>query len=111
MTRLPPTNSTYVGTNYEEQYFHSHYGGIIEDENIRRLLGLYWYALFERCGVSTGRPVLDYGGGLGQVSNALPDATLFDPSSFAGVFVAKSGAHFGADENEIPRHRSGVILS
>ena len=82
------------------------------NDQLYRLISLYWrYTLFTRTKISVDIPILDYGGGLGQVSAALPDVTISDPSVFARDYAYHRGRKFISVIAEIPRGHFGIILS
>lgn len=77
-----------IGYNYGEEYYRSHYGAILSDESAYELMSLYWkHTLFTRNNIDPNVSILDYGGGLGQVSAALPNVTVSDPSGFAREYA------------------------
>lgn len=101
-----------VGNNYEKGYYDSHYGQLIGDPVQFRLLSLYWrHELFTLNGIDAGSRVLDYGGGLGQVTAALPNVTIFDPSPYAEEFARQRNAEFVSNRDNIPAGSFDVIVS
>jgi len=100
-----------IGDKYDEDYFQSHYAAQM-DEGFFRLMSLYWkYTLFTRNNLNAESKILDYGGGLGQVSAALPNVTIYDPSSFAERYALEHGREFIRDVKKIPRKSFDIILS
>jgi len=100
-----------VGNNYDEEYFSSHYG-VLRDEELYHLMSLYWkHTLFTQNGLRIDAKVLDYGGGLGQVSAALTNVTISDPSNFAKQNAVQRGRTFIADPKKIPKDTFDIILS
>jgi hypothetical protein len=100
-----------VGNNYDEEYFKSHYGAL-RDEELYHLMSLYWkYTLFTHNGLSLDSKILDFGGGLGQISAALPNVTISDPSNFAKQNALQRGRTFIADPKKIPKNAFDIILS
>jgi SAM-dependent methyltransferase len=100
-----------VGNSYGEDYFSSHYS-VLTDKTLYNIMSMYWrYTLFSLNDITTDSRVLDYGSGLGQISAALPNVTLFDPSSFAERFAVSRGRTFIVDPRNIPIKSFDVILS
>jgi hypothetical protein len=100
-----------IGNNYDEEYFKSHYG-VLRDQELYHLMSLYWkHTLFTQNGLGIDAKVLDYGGGLGQVSAALPNVTISDPSNFAEQNALLRGRTFIADPKRIPKKAFDIILS
>ncbi|OKH51067.1 hypothetical protein NIES30_03080 [Phormidium tenue NIES-30] len=100
-----------VSHSYDQQYYDSHYGFLL-DEEYYELLSLYWkYTLFEKTGLNPEATILDYGCGLGQVSGALDNSVAFDPSDFAKQFLAKKERRSVKDQDSIPSGYFDYILS
>ena len=81
-----------LGSAYDSEYYYSHYGRIARDLDYYELISHFWrYVLFERNGLDVNASVLDYGSGIGQVTAALPNVSLSDPSVFAIDFAKQRG--------------------
>jgi SAM-dependent methyltransferase len=96
---------------YDQHYYNSHYGYLLDDKYYE-LLSLYWkYILFEKTGLDPEASTLDYGCGLGQVSGSLKNVVAFDPSDFASHFLATKERRFIKDRDSIPTNCFDYVLS
>jgi len=101
-----------IGHSYDSDYYSSHYGRIAQDPRYYDLISHFWrYVLFVRPNLDINSTVLDYGSGIGQVSAALPNVTLSDPSTYALEFAKNRGKTVVASLDEIPRNHFDVVLS
>jgi len=101
-----------IGNSYGDNYYASHYGRIIDDPNYYDLMSEYWkYVLFSRTKVDCTGKVLDYGSGIGQVSDALPNVLLSDPSAYAIEFARRRGKAIVTSLDQIPRDAFDIVLS
>jgi len=98
--------------HYDPAYFDSHYRHLLRDDHQQRLLAAYWReALFVRHGLDPNQTVLDYGCGLGAVSGALPNATLYDVSAFVLDRLEQQGRRVVRSPDALPRGAFDAILS
>jgi SAM-dependent methyltransferase len=97
---------------YDEQYYRSHYPFLFDDPAYYALTGKFWReAIFVRNGVDPDGRILDFGCGLGQISAALPNATLFDYSDYAVQRLRKQGRRVVGRREDIPRGQFDALLS
>ncbi|MEQ1850963.1 MAG: methyltransferase domain-containing protein [Chthoniobacteraceae bacterium] len=103
---------TSIGHSYESDYYGTHYGRIVQDPKYYDLISHYWkYGLFSRNNLDTSSRILDYGSGIGQVSAALPNVMLSDPSAFALEFAKSRGKTIITSLDKIPHDFFDIILS
>lgn len=101
-----------IGRSYNSDYYASHYGRIAQDPNYYELISCFWkYVLFDRQQLDANSAVLDYGSGIGQVSAALPNVTLSDPSTYAVEFAKARGKTVVSSLDKIPRNFFDIVLS
>ena len=97
---------------YDEQYYRSHYPFLFDNPDYYALTGKFWReAIFVRNGVDADGRILDFGCGLGQISAALPNATLFDYSRYACQWLRRQGRRVLERAEDIPRGQFDTLLS
>jgi SAM-dependent methyltransferase len=100
--------------HYDEQYFLSHYGRLINDRAYYELLARYWAkAVFD--GVKEldnirQMRVLDYGSGTGVVTGTLSNSSCFDVSPFALRFLQCKGREAFGRTSDIPQAAFDVLV-
>ncbi|HEY9850406.1 MAG TPA: methyltransferase domain-containing protein [Leptolyngbyaceae cyanobacterium] len=98
--------------SYNQDYYASHYGRIFANDKYYKLLSLYWKkAIFDANDIDSRVSILDYGCGLGQVSDSLVNVTYFDSSEFAVNFLKERGRKVVNSIENIPQNEFDFLLS